>query len=477
MSIKAYSTHSTHDPSAPGPSGPCDCHGIPAGGLANQVLKKNSANNYDASWQDEAAAVPVNQNNITRVRYIEASQNTQAAFATAINNLPTFVIGETEIFKFQAGIPNEDDPMRTDIYILELTNIGKGTYGRAGTQLSAQHIWIAGIRRFAPDYAENIPTTQTINLGNVGSKDIVTAFNDHTFLGSQDPVQNQSEGYVLVIAIINGNPSKYLFTGEGGRYGVGGDKIAVPEDFGFFSEQVDADYLPTGGYEGNAQDIVNMIPSAGVQLGETPTTAYRGDLGKIAYAHSQAEKITVVTTGGAKNNQEPTTDFIKFTNKVTPTILSGIGIGRDGQEITIWNDTLQSISLLHDSSSAIAARRLHNLGEIDIELPVGAKAVYRFGTSIWTMIGVFGAGFDPTLVGPNTRAVSVTNEGVFQDEEIMEMKDWNLGITSNQSNAQLNTLYPEAKQGFIVVCKNNGREYELEDENQGLWIFRTINIV
>lgn len=239
MSITAYSTTNLNRPEG-SPSGPCDCHGIPAGGGTDQVLKKNSATDYDVSWKDEAEDTSSTQNTITRLVSLLVENSTLDAFAIAINALPTFEIAANEVFKFAMSIPDPQNPVYRAIYFVELKDIGKGTYGIAGTQLTDNNIFISGVRRLAPEFVEDLPTTQTINLGDVGSNDIVTAFNAHTFLGSQSPVQEQSQGYVLVSAIISGILKKYLFTGIGGNYGVGGDKTAVLADFGFFPEDVES---------------------------------------------------------------------------------------------------------------------------------------------------------------------------------------------------------------------------------------------
>lgn len=190
-------------------------------------------------------------------------------------------------------------------------------------------------------------------------------------------------------------------------------------------------------------------------------------------------KETIVTTGGAINNQPTPTTFLNFTNQTTPVIIAGLGDPIDGKEETIWNNTLQAIDLLNESPSAIAANRMINLGLQDLLLPIDGKAVYRHSASLsrWTMVGIFGAGYQPTLKGVGTRAMTVLPSGVVASEEVAEFKVWNEAITTDQSNSQLNILYPDAFQGFTVVCKNNGREYEMDDENAKTWIWAPLNIV
>jgi len=77
----------------------------------------------------------------------------------------------------------------------------------------------------------DLASTQFINLGNAGTTGIVDAFNGHTFTGSEDPVQGQEDGYVLIDVTQRGEVLQYLFVGLAGDYGVGGTKTAIEEDF------------------------------------------------------------------------------------------------------------------------------------------------------------------------------------------------------------------------------------------------------
>lgn len=84
---------------------------------------------------------------------------------------------------------------------------------------------------------DNLASTQTIILGEIGTTPIETAFNNHTFTGLENPVQNQEDGYVLINALNNGFDVQYLFNGVGGSYGVGGTAAdAIEEDFTLLEE-------------------------------------------------------------------------------------------------------------------------------------------------------------------------------------------------------------------------------------------------
>ena len=74
------------------------------------------------------------------------------------------------------------------------------------------------------------PTTQTIDIGDIGTSTIEDGFNAFTF---SENVQEQNEGYVLINTVQNGLPTQYLFVGTGGAYGTTGTLTAIDEDFTF----------------------------------------------------------------------------------------------------------------------------------------------------------------------------------------------------------------------------------------------------
>ena len=80
-----------------------------------------------------------------------------------------------------------------------------------------------------------IESTQVIDLGDITGTAIEDAFNAHTFTGAEDPIQEQSEGYVVVRTIQSSIEVDYLFVGEGGDYGTGGTETAIEDDFQEFN--------------------------------------------------------------------------------------------------------------------------------------------------------------------------------------------------------------------------------------------------
>lgn len=86
--------------------------------------------------------------------------------------------------------------------------------------------------------AEDLDSTQTINIGDIGNNTIENGFNAFTFTGADDPVQDQADGYVIINCIRNGTNEQYLFLGQGGNYGVTGTETATSDDFTLVDQNV-----------------------------------------------------------------------------------------------------------------------------------------------------------------------------------------------------------------------------------------------
>lgn len=183
----------------------------------------------------------INQDNINVVRGVLVSDGQLDEIATKINALPQFTITAQQMPLFVAISLDLFTPNNNRAWCVRFLNIGKGTYGLGGTQVTSSDLII--ISEFKPSITdiENAENTQFINLGDIGSTDITTAFNDYDFEGLE--IQEQSEGYVLITATQNSSEKKWLFVGEGGLYGVDGDLTAVANDFSPFDTITPSSFL------------------------------------------------------------------------------------------------------------------------------------------------------------------------------------------------------------------------------------------
>jgi hypothetical protein len=127
-------------------------------------------------------------------------------------------------------------------------------------------------------------------------------------------------------------------------------------------------------YRWGGTEYVNMgSASGGLALGETSTTAYRGDRGKAAYDHSQ------VTSG---NPHGTTGDDILQTSGDTETVTAGIAKKADSATVTT------ALALKADASAILPAYRAYGdvnpyQTQLDCECgPWTVSAVYETQTSI-----------------------------------------------------------------------------------------------
>lgn len=191
------------------------------------------------------------------------------------------------------------------------------------------------------------------------------------------------------------------------------------------------------------------------------------------------EKETVVSTGGTLNDLATSTNLLRFTNQATPVIISGLANPYDGKEVTLENNSLQEINILHQSISSTAINRLKNNNNQDLKISVNGAARYKYSQSLtaWVLINLWGSDYLPTMVGVNRRAVAVTPEGYVSSDEIVELKTWLDGQTTALTSSQLNTLYPTYKKGQEVICQNittGPIKYEKVDDSTNEWLARSV---
>lgn len=142
--------------------------------------------------------------------------------AYLLNTSPLISVGQTQILLITAQVKAYDDEYQVDYswynvkYVLN--GKGKGVYGVGGTQVVGEDINVIDVRPLTYQDIVSNPTTQTITFGEIGNTSV------SNYLNAQNPaivVQGQAEGYVVFETISNGLPINYLFTGQGGTYGLG----------------------------------------------------------------------------------------------------------------------------------------------------------------------------------------------------------------------------------------------------------------
>ena len=187
------------------------------------------------------------------------------------------------------------------------------------------------------------------------------------------------------------------------------------------------------------------------------------------------KKETIVSAGGALNNLATPTEILRFTNQTTPVIISGLVAPVGFKSVILFNDTLQAMNILHQSISSSAGNKLSNNNDQDliIQKKGFAKYVYSDSLTAWVLSDLWASDYCPTMVGASKRAVSVTTDGYMAADDILEIKTYLDGQTTNLTTAQLNILYPDYQKGQEVICQNitaGAVIYQKVDDGTDEWV-------
>lgn len=183
---------------------------------------------------------------------------------------------------------------------------------------------------------------------------------------------------------------------------------------------------------------------------------------------------TLITTGGNKNDQPTPTKVLRFSNMVTPTILSGFANPVDGKRVICINNTLQNIPILHESGSSTDVNRLSNINGQDLFIVVGGVCEYVYVGSLsrWLLVNIWATDYFASLVGTSKRAVGVTAQGMAVADDIIELEYIDTARTTAYTKSALNTAYPLATKHQQVVCPNitgGGITYKKLDDSTNDW--------
>jgi len=173
---------------------------------------------------------------------------TRENFALTINQLPPFSVEETEILVLNA-VPEMIDLGLPSYYKIFLQNVGKGSYGIGGTTLQASNILIMDVAQVYLQIIIDDPTTQIIDLLEIGDTEVSEYVNTNTPV----EVQNRLLGLTVFRATISGESVSWLFLGEGNIYGEGSAQTVS----GNFEPLASLPTSGSGGVENIDQTLAN----------------------------------------------------------------------------------------------------------------------------------------------------------------------------------------------------------------------------
>lgn len=190
-------------------------------------------------------------------------------------------------------------------------------------------------------------------------------------------------------------------------------------------------------------------------------------------------------TGGEDSMQEDTeagTKTIKTTSGIVliKTDASTAYTGIDSALRTISFVNLSKLSVrfaLTETNSATSLIKTHVANEIN--LPPFGSIKFLKTLDGWVMIDLYGLSYLPDKANEardGKHGLIVSKDGTTLLEKIGEYEVINMNIETAQTSANLNTLYPNAINGFSVVCPKLKKLYKKMSPQVG-WVELTYNQV
>lgn len=250
----------------------------------------------------------IDQDNIDIFKVINIPEGAgKSEIATAINNLPSYTVNEKQSLWFTV-IEAATFPAYPKTYKYKVKNLGKGTYGSGGTSISFNNLELVYVSSVTPTDVGEIPTTQTINFGEISGVTV------SEYLNSQSPfvtIQNQNEGYTIFNTIESGIPRTYLWIGEGGDYGLGQLQSTL-DDFQLLSDNAEVgnqdlqSVLENGSLASISEPLTitsngfSLLGNAGGQITTNPSTGMiiSGNAGAVTVNGNTSGVYINGNTGG-----------------------------------------------------------------------------------------------------------------------------------------------------------------------------------
>lgn len=216
-------------------------------------------------------------------------------------------------------------------------------------------------------------------FGNITS----TNASDTAFALTNGSSYNVFDNLVLVNSGVNASNSQCFWTSNGGCINnTINNIVAICETAAAAGQEIIIFPTDTGNVFNNVRvtSVDNIIDGANSYFG-----LVNGYPWNRAY---------VMPLGNGNNNDVPVPSHTNFATITGPTgafTITGLVVGRHGQEITIVNETGQQMTLVAGSGLSIAGNRINTLNTVgDIVFPGNGAATLRYdlGISAWLVTGV-----------------------------------------------------------------------------------------
>lgn len=202
----------------------------------------------------------------------------------------------------------------------------------------------------------------------------------------------------------------------------------------------------------------------------------------MSYTPNQYQE-TIISSVGTINNLVAFTDFIKFTGAGSLVLTGKDSTNTSGSPLILRNETGENMTLIHLSSSSSTHNQFYISDNLSsgqsVPLPneISVLFYYSIQKGCWVMDN---HNFFPLLIGKNNQVVLSVGDGTINYIDTVEIGIINVSITTTQTAAQLNTLYPNVPALFTVNCPNitgGGLAYVCYDAANKLWMSYPLTLV
>ena len=386
-----------------------------------KLIDNSSITDINTGWEKFSITGSITPKKITVDTYTitDPEDSTEKRIADKINARGQFEIfnGEFPIF----SIPFIEEGK---IYFATFNGIpSTGLYGTNNTQVSFFSIQVIGERILNLNNLSD-PTTDRIDLGDIGSNEV------WNFVASEPSrtIQGQEEGYTVFEATQRGIQKAWFYVGQTG--GVGSGEY----------EPVESDF--------------NLVPTTSEIIEQ------------------------IVDSGGNYNNLELTGNVIQFTNTNAQAIVNGLNFNAY-KRVTLINNSDFDVRLNAESANSDENKRIKlPTGLTQIGIQGTTKLVYVDSIERWQIVDSFASKYRPEHRGLDEFEVEVVGPGAISEtREIIELIVFRDAQSTDMTEANLNTAYPNANRGFHVICNQINKTYIKEDDNTNEWHYVAHNSV
>ncbi len=189
-------------------------------------------------------------------------------------------------------------------------------------------------------------------------------------------------------------------------------------------------------------------------------------------------RTQLVTSGGNYNNLALIGNVIVFTNTNAQAILNGFDHSKYKRIALVNNGDFELRLNALDANSDEDKQIKLPTGLTDIGVEGTCELVYIDILQKWQITDSFASKYRPEHRGlTETHVEVVTPQAKSETVPIIELEVFRDAQATAMSKADLNTAYPGALRGFMVICKQIDTIYKKVDSNTNDWISLSLTSV